>query len=202
MKTLPFVVQPQRKFVKAKIGTPETGIIEIERRGYLTVSEKNFVDSVTQGTDGVTAIVSLATRVSAKTKHTIDDSFNAVMKAVQGDLEDAFALRIKEEYTEEISSILSQMADSMQKRSLAATTILIQSRIDPEWTLEDTLNQDPALLLAFSEFYSEEEAGVSAENLAKLGELGSEDGSQADSSETGEETSEILGKSTEENGEK
>lgn len=202
MKSLPFVVQPKRKFTKTKIGTPETGIVEIERRGYLTVSEKSFVDSVTQGTDGVTAIVSLATRVSAKTKHTIDDSFNAVMKAVQGDLEDAFALKIKEEYTDEISSILSQMADSMQKRSLAATTILIQSRIDPDWTIDDTLDQDPALLMAFADFYSQEESGLSADDVAAMGESTSATNGESASETEGEVASEIVGKSTEENGEK
>jgi hypothetical protein len=61
MKTLPFVVQPKRKFTKVKIGTEQAGVLEIERRGYLTVSEKAFVDGVMQGTDGIAAIVNLAT---------------------------------------------------------------------------------------------------------------------------------------------
>ena len=44
MRTLPFVVKPKRVFVNVKLGREEIGIIEIEKRGYLTVSEKTFVD--------------------------------------------------------------------------------------------------------------------------------------------------------------
>ena len=192
MKSLPFVVQPKKKFTKVRLGTESTGILEIERRGYLTVSEKSFVDSVTQGTDGINAIVNLATRIATKTKHTTEQAFNAVMNAVQGDLSDKFALNIREEYPDELSSIISQMADSVAKRSMAAATILIRSRIDPEWTVEDTLEQDPALIQAFADFYGQEESGL-------VPDAGAD---PLDSEMRDEEVAaEIVGKSTEENGE-
>jgi hypothetical protein len=192
MKTLPFVVQPKRKFTKVKIGTEQAGVLEIERRGYLTVSEKAFVDGVMQGSDGITAIVNLATRIGAKTKHTTEEAFNAVMKAVQGDMSDPFAVKVREEYPDELGGILSQMTDAVQKRGIAAATILIRSRIDSEWTLDDTLEQDPALIQAFADFYTEEESGLSP------GDIGEDPVAEPNSDEA---AADIVGKSTEENGE-
>lgn len=188
MKSLPFVVQPRKQFVKVQIGDKKTGIIEIERRGYLSVSEKAFVDGVTQGTDGISSIVSLATRIGTKTKHTTEDAFNAVMKAIQGDTEDRFAAKIREDYSDELGNILTQMADSLQKRTIAAATILIRSRIDADWTVDDTLDQDPALIQAIADFYTQEENGYfeNEVNDDKQGQLN--------------EAVEIVGKSTEENG--
>ena len=194
MKTLPFVVQPKREFKKVKIGSPEIGVIEIERRGYITVSEKAFVDAITQGTDGIAAIVNLATRISAKTKHSTEESFNAIMMAVQNNFEDAFANKIRSEYPDELGSIISQMGESMVKRNIAATTILIQSRIDEEWTLDDTLNLDPSLMQAFADFYAAEEVGLPV--LESEG-ITTED----EESKPEDEAAEIVGKSTEENGE-
>lgn len=192
MKSLPFVVKPKRQFTKVKVGTETTGVVEIERRGYLTVSEKAFVDGVTQGSDGITSVVALATRVGTKTKHTTEEAFSAIMKAVQGDVEDPFAVKIREEYPDEVGSILSEMATAMQQRSVAAATILIRSRIDPEWTVDDTLDQDPELIAAFADFYTQEESGLLPESAESGDSQGGNDVSPA---------AEIVGKLTEESGE-
>ena len=48
---IPFVVQPNLKPVKEQVGTETSGKIEIERRGYVTVSEKAFVQAATEGDD-------------------------------------------------------------------------------------------------------------------------------------------------------
>lgn len=195
MRSLPFVVQPKRVFSKVKIGTDQTGIVEIERRGYLTVSEKAFVDAVMQGTDAITEVVSLANKISISTGHSAEKTYVSVMRAIQGDVDgDAYAARIRSEYPDEISSVISKLAESVQRRSIAASTILIKSRIDPEWTLEDTLNQDPGLIDALAVFYAEEENPELLKN-----EAGNE--SEVESEKESEElASEIVGKSTEENG--
>lgn len=185
MRTLPFVVKPKRVFVNVKLGREEIGIIEIEKRGYLTVSEKTFVDGVMQGADAVTTVVALATRISSKTGHTTEECYTAIIQAIQGDLTSKFAIKIKEEYPDELGTILTQMSESVQKRAIAAATVLIRSRIDSEWSVDDTLEQDPELINAFAEFYGQEEAGVSALSGEDIVEPTAE---------------EIVGKSTEENG--
>ena len=169
MRTLPFVVKPKRVFVNVKLGREEIGIIEIEKRGYLTVSEKTFVDGVMQGADAVTT----------------EECYTAIIQAIQGDLTSKFAIKIKEEYPDELGTILTQMSESVQKRAIAAATVLIRSRIDSEWSVDDTLEQDPELINAFAEFYGQEEAGVSALSGEDIVEPTAE---------------EIVGKSTEENG--
>lgn len=190
MKSLPFVVKPKRTFSKVQIGNEKSGIIEIEKRGYLTVSEKTFVDSVTQGSDAVSLIVALATRISSALDESVEACYVSIMKAIQNNLDDdELARRIKADYSKELGDVIAQLGDSMQKRAIAAATVLIQSRIDSEWTLEDTLNQDPALLAAFSDFYQSEELGdIEPEPSEKKSET--------------EQAAELVGKSTEENGEK
>ena len=81
------------------------------------------------------------------------------MMAMQGETEDKFAARIKAEYPSEVSELMSTFVESLNKRGIAAATILIQSRIDHDWTVEDTLEQHPDMIEAFNSFYSEEEAG-------------------------------------------
>jgi hypothetical protein len=113
------------------------------------------------------------------------------MKAVQGDMSDPFAVKIREEYPDELGGILSQMTDAVQKRGIAAATILIRSRIDSEWTLDDTLEQDPALIQAFADFYTEEESGLSP------GDINEDPVVEPNPDEA---AADIVGKSTEENG--
>ena len=52
-KGLPFVVQPRLAPVIEQVGNEESGIFEIERRGYLTVAEKAMVQQATQGDESV-----------------------------------------------------------------------------------------------------------------------------------------------------
>ena len=63
-------------------------------------------------------------------------------------------------YGDEISEIQTQMIESIQRKSIACTTVLIQSRINSEWTIEDTMELQPELLAEFVKFYDEEEQKV------------------------------------------
>jgi hypothetical protein len=195
MRTLPFVVQPKKAFEKVQVGNEEWGILEIEKRGYLTVSEKAFVDGVTQGTDAVSSIVALATRISAKTNETTESVYQAIMAALQTEVSTPLAKKIKKEYSDELSTLISKMQDSAQKRAIAAATILIQSRLDPEWTVDDTLSQRPELIDDLSSFYTSEEIGEPYIQGSKESES-----EEAEADQESETVAEIVGKSTEGNG--
>ena len=195
MRTLPFVVQPKKAFEKVQVGNEEWGILEIEKRGYLTVSEKAFVDGVTQGTDAVSSIVALATRISAKTNETTESVYQAIMAALQAEVSTPLAKKIKKEYSDELSTLISKMQDSAQKRAIAAATILIQSRLDPEWTVDDTLSQRPELIDDLSSFYTSEEIGEPYIQGPKESES-----EEAEANQESETVAEIVGKSTEGNG--
>jgi len=163
MRKLPFVVQPRAKTSIVKIGNDEIGVIEIERRGYLNVAEKTFVDQVSSSGDTVTTTVALATKVSNTTNKTVEESYTAIMEAVQGVSENKFAMKIKEKYPEEIAQIMSGLMDTASKRNLACANILIVSRVDPDWTLDDTMAQNPLMIDLLANFYNEEERGYKGE---------------------------------------
>lgn len=168
MAKLPFIVAPKFQTKKVKIGTEELGIVEIEKRGYLSVAEKSFVDSVMQGTDGVAMIVRLANTVSRKKKITVEKAYNIIVQILSQTSTTGVASEIADEYTDDLANIQTQMIDSLRRKSIAATTILIQSRINPEWTIDDTLTLDPDLLQYFVDFYDGEDARTSVEEKEEV----------------------------------
>ena len=161
MKTLPFVVKPKAAFCDIELGTDESGIIKIEKRGYLTVAEKSFVDGVTQGSDGMADIVSLAKKISRKHKKSTEESFNAIMDTMAGNIKTKFHGEVEDEYGDELSQLTITLSEAVQRRAIAAATILLQSRVDPEWGVEDTVNLHPDLIEKLLEFYNDEENKVS-----------------------------------------
>ena len=157
MAVLPFVVQPKKNTEILRLGNEEIGIIEIERKGYLSVAEKSFVDSVMQGTDGVTQLVFLANRVSKEQKTTPEKAYVAITDAMQGNINSKLSELISAEYSKDLSEITTKMSESMQRRAIAATTVLIQTRINHEWTFDDTLKLDPQFLDEFVALYERED---------------------------------------------
>lgn len=157
MANLPFVVAPKIQKKKVKLGNEEVGIVEIEKRGYLSVAEKSFVDAVTQGGDGVSNIVKLANKISRSKKITVEKAYNFIIKVLSNDITSGVCEDIAAEYSDQISEIQTQMVDSMSRKAIAATTVLVQSRINPEWSIEDTMKLQPEMLQFFLQFYDSEE---------------------------------------------
>ena len=64
---LPFLVEPKRQPIMERLGNEESGVIELPRRGYLTVAEKSFVQQGTSGDSAILAMQRLAARVAKQT---------------------------------------------------------------------------------------------------------------------------------------
>jgi hypothetical protein len=158
MAKLPFVVAPKVKTCKVSLGSEEAGIVEIEKRGYLSVAEKSFVDSILQQSDGVTQIVKLATSIARERKISVETAYTQVIAVMSNEEKTKAQQEIAIEYADVISEIQSSMIESMSRKSIACTTILIQTRIDSDWTIEDTMGLHPDLLDEFARFYDSEEA--------------------------------------------
>jgi hypothetical protein len=188
MKGLPFLIQPKKKFEPYRLGTEDTGFLEIERRGYLTVSEKAFVDAVTQSSDGVASMIRLANRASGKYGVTVEAAYTGVMAAMGQGAKTKLSTNIQQDFADDISEVISAMTDAAQKRSIACATILIQSRINKDWSVDDTLEMDPELLEEFVRFYDMEDQRDSSPQDVDLENPEEED------------LREIVGKSSEENG--
>jgi len=75
------------------------------------------------------------------------------------------------------------MAESMQRRQIAAATILLQTRINHEWSIQDTLELDPMLVQQLTDLYDREEQREAIDPVSKE-----------------EEAKNIVGKSPEESG--
>lgn len=167
MAKLPFVVAPKLQSKIVKIGNEEVGVVEIEKRGYLSVAEKSFVDSVMQSSDGVAGLVRIASVIGRKRKISTEKAYTLLIGVIDGSGKPSINAEISEEYGEEIAKIQSQMADSLQRKAIAATTILIQTRINADWTIEDTMELRLELLGEFAAFYDSEEAGISPDSEDK-----------------------------------
>ena len=170
MALLPFVVQPKKNTEMVRVGNEEVGIFEIERKGYLSVAEKSFVENVTQGSDGVSSLVRLANRVAVDNKVAAEKAYAAITDAMSGKATSKLASAIAEKYEEELAYATSRMSESMQRRSIAAATILIQTRVNHEWTIQDTMELDPLLVEELTSLYDREEQREAIETTSSTEE--------------------------------
>lgn len=163
MARLPFIVEPKAKPIKIKIGSEEVGIFEIERRGYLSVAEKSFVESFTSSSGSLREIVKISNKISTTSKVSREQAYKSLMNVMSGVVESKLEKDVASKYADEIAELTALMADVQSKRMLAVSTILLQSRVDPEWTLDDTLELDEQTLEQLNNLYDQEEAKVRPE---------------------------------------
>lgn len=148
-RKLPFVVQPRLQAITERIGTEESGIIEIERRGYLSVAEKAMVQGSVGDDDVMRGLVSLAARVSRETGRQQQEVIQDLTKQPPADY--------LEPWGDEISALLMQMVSFQERTVIIQATAMWVSRINPEWTIEDTLELHPDLLNGLVELYQDED---------------------------------------------
>ena len=147
-RKLPFVVQPRKKVALEKVGTEESGIIEIERRGYITVGEKAMVDQAMQGTSASAHLRSVVFAISEAEQKTSSE--------VMADLSVEPSPGYLDNWAEEILECFGAITVENAKRDMVQATALLISRVDGEWTIEDTMQQSPELVKALSDFYVKE----------------------------------------------
>lgn len=165
-RKLPFVVQPRFEPIVAKVGTEASGVIEIPRLGYLTVAEKAFVQTAMSGDTGLSAIYSLSARISREK----DKPQVTVFQDIAAGKESYLA-----EYEEEIATAAASMGAFQEKQTIIQATCLLIMRLDPKWTVEDSLELHPDVLEGLMELYSDEDA-KSLEAFETEGEEGVDEG--------------------------
>lgn len=145
---LPFVVTPRLTPIVETVGSDESGKIEIERRGYLTVAEKNFVQGALAGDSGLSNMHALAAKIARKEKK----SHGEVMAAFAANDEEYLA-----PYSDEISAVLVGMLAYQEKYKIVAATALSVSRLSAEITVEDVLEFHPDILEDLVRLYEDED---------------------------------------------
>ena len=150
-KGLPFVVQPRLEPIMERVGTEESGIIEIKRQGYLSVAEKTMVEQATSDMSDASDLIDVVREIAAAEGRSISDIF--------AELQDSEAASpLLEKYAAQIAAASGSAQNQQRKIQIVAATALILCRIDAEWTVEQSMELHPDLLEGLHQLYQEEDA--------------------------------------------
>lgn len=166
MAKLPFVVQPKLKPIIEKIGTEDSGVIEIERRGYLTGAEKSFVQQIQQQDVGTMQLVALSRRVSREKKIPLEKAYNIIVEVLTGETKNRIANEIESEYAEDIQSAVNSISASRTKEDLINAACLLIHRVDPTIEMGTVVELHPDIITGLSNLFKEEDM-KSVEKLRK-----------------------------------
>ena len=166
--TLPFVVAPRREPITETIGTEESGQIEIQRKGYLTVAEKSFIQQASASDETVGRLNRLAGRI-AREKSVQQNEVIDELSAGN------FSSELLVGYETEIDEIVTVMSTFEHRRKIVAASCLLYFRINQNWSIEDTLELHPDLVDGLYRLFVEEDV-KSTEAFDRVEQEGSFEG--------------------------
>lgn len=172
MANLPFVVKPRLEPIIEEIGTPESGILLVERRGYLTAGERNTVQQYLQSDSSATIMIKLARDVARQYDVPLEKAYNSVSSAMASTCraDDDLCLRVTSDFAEELQDVMSQMLQVQARVEMVQALALITQRIDPDFDIAEITKLHPDIISQLSELYQDEE-NKSVEKLeAMIGE--------------------------------
>ena len=158
------MVQPRRTTVIERVGTEKSGILEIERRGYLTTGEMAFVQQQTTSDDSTEKLLDLVQKVSKKFKIDTEKAYKYVTAAATGsDDEGAVVRKIKDAYAQELNEIVQALMGSANRKKIVAAFCMILYRVDEDYTLEEFMELDPELVDGIYNLFLQEESRVNVD---------------------------------------
>lgn len=164
MASLPFVVQPRLAPVKELIGTEESGQIEVERRGYLTVGEKAFVQQARTADTGTVELIGLARKVSKEFAIDMEVAYNAVVEIISGKGRSKRSQQIEEKFAEELQNMLSALANAQSREEMIMAAAMLISRVDTSFDIASINTIHPDIIQQLAALYRDEEV----KNIEKL----------------------------------
>lgn len=182
MRDLPFLVKPRLQPITETIGNEEIGQFKITRRGYLSVSEKVFLQHATFQ-EGITeGVLELVRRVGKEYSIGMERANVIVLSALQGVVhEDELYGKVVNKFKKQLDSLtLRAIAADGQMAYIRALCMLLY-RVDPDVTMEDLETLHPSLIEALSNLCADEES-CSTKELAQALEV-TDDGIDPDSFE-------------------
>lgn len=150
-RKLPFVVQPRVALTKETLGSKESGQIEVERRGYTTVGEKALVQEAMKGSHAMPELYAFVKNVAEDVGKTPEQVLADLSTSPTPD----YLLVWEDDATARLEAV--QMEGT--RRCMVHATAILISRVDSQWTIDDTLQLHSDLVDALSEFYIKEEKG-------------------------------------------
>jgi hypothetical protein len=159
MIKLPFVIEPRRKPILERIGSDESGYIEIERRGYLTSGEKAFVQQAVSSDEGTLRIIGLSRKVATSQSITLEEAYRSVIGVLGGSASDDPKLKaIEDEYFEEFNDVLNVLALMQSKEELITAVCMLRYRVDPDIDISSVLDLHPDIVSGLGRLYKDEES--------------------------------------------
>lgn len=162
MAKLPFVVEPRRKPIAERIGTEESGVIEIERRGYLTTGEKAFFQQVQQYDGGTSEIVTVSRRIARKYSLGMDKAYNLAVAIISGvrdssDEDQELIEEIENEFAEDLTAVVKGLAAGQVREDLVMAACLLKYRIDSDFDIGQISTIHPDIISGLAKLYREED---------------------------------------------
>ena len=155
---LPFVVQPRRQPITVRIGTEESGIMEVMRKGYLTTGEKAFMQSAIGSDETTVKIVSISRKIANDLNVPLDTAYADVVAILGG--KSAVDDRLKDievRYMDDFSDLLTLLTGMQTKEKLIAALCMLKYRVNSDLDINDVLTLHPDLIVGLSDLYDMEE---------------------------------------------
>jgi len=149
-RTLPFVVQPRLSPIIESIGSEFSGTIEIERRGYLCVAEKAWIQAFDSGDESQGILFRLAANIGNDLSMDPNEVFKMITSSGAQDP------RLTP-YAADLLSAIQAVNAAQERKKFVMATCLITNRIDPKWQVEDTMTLHPDILDGLAQLFVEEE---------------------------------------------
>lgn len=167
MSRLPFVVQPRLKPVVESLGNEDTGIIKIERKGYLTAGEKAFLQQSQYADEVSTALLAVVRKVSKEHKISLETAHKKILAAMSGDYEDKKTAAIYAEYQSDLDALTMMAVDAENRRIFIQAACMILYRVSSDVDMDEVMKLHPDLLEALAKLCLDEEQ-KSTERLMEL----------------------------------
>jgi hypothetical protein len=166
---LPFVVKPRLTPIIEEIGTPESGIILIERRGYLTAGERNTVQQYLQSDSSATIMIKLARAAARKYDIPLDKAYAGVSSAMTGSCQpgDKTCIDILNDFAEEIQDVMTELMQVQARMEMVQALALITQRVDSNFEVAKITEIHPDIIDQLSKLYQDEE-NKSVEKLESM----------------------------------
>lgn len=151
-RTLPFVVQPKAVTKEVTVGSDQSGQIKVQQRGYVTVGEKALVQEAMKGSHAIADLYAF-----------VRDVAEEVGKDPEQVLTD-FGAQPTPDYllvwADDAAALLEAVNLEGTRRKLIYATAILVSRVDTEWSINDTMELHTDLVEDLSDFYVKEEKGL------------------------------------------
>lgn len=157
MAKLPFAIEPRLKPIIEKIGDEASGIIEIERRGYLTSGERSFVQQIQTQDDATLNLIGLSRKISKEKGIGLDKAYQLVVDIMTGGANDALSIQVESEFAEEIQTAINKLTTSRLRDEIIMASALLMYRVNSELTIEDVMEIHPDIINGLAELYRDEE---------------------------------------------